>query len=296
MKQIRFAMILLVFTLLLAGTAQAQSELAVNTAQVQLWPEYDQPAMLVIYTLELAADQPLPADVTVRIPASVGEPMAVAVLEDDGGLVTRQYTRTVDGDWAEITLETDYPVVQVEYYDDALNQAEPQRSYTFTWEADFPVDNFVFSVKEPVNAVDFTTLPDLGAGVTAADGLLTYSASFGSLAANQSFQFSLGYTKNDTTLATESFLGGGSTTTEETIGGLPLWGWVLVGVGALILIGGGTYYITSQRKTSVSTYRSRKQRTSSNRAASGSVFCHECGASASASDKFCRECGTKLRK
>ncbi len=312
MKRLRFAALLLVFALMLAGTVHAQTDLLVNTAQVQLWPEYDQPAMLVIYTLELADTQPLPADVTVRIPASVGDPMAVAVLEDTG-LVTRQYTRTVDGEWAEITLESDLPVIQIEYYDSALSQADPQRSYDFTWSADFAVDNFVFSVKQPVNAVDFSVIPSLGTGQTDSDGLMTYSASFGSLAANQSFQLSLSYTKNDTTLATESFVLNSGTTTSEpaTVGSLPWWGWVLMVLGVVLLAGGVVFYIRSTKQPAPSKYKARKKRnaaaskpaasrTSTSRTAGkpagqGTVFCHQCGAQAQAGDQFCRECGTRLR-
>lgn len=307
MKRLPFAALLLVYTLLLAGTVHAQTDLLVNTAQVQLWPEYDQPAMLVIYTLELSEDQPLPADVTVRIPASVGDPMAVAVLEETG-LVTRAYTRTVDGEWAEVTLETDYPVIQVEYYDPALSQADPQRSYDFTWSADFAVDNFIFSVKQPVNAVDFSVIPSLGIGQTDSDGLMTYSASFGSLAANQSFQLSLNYTKNDTTLATESFVlnSGAPVTDPATVGSLPWWGWVLMGLGMVLLVVGAVFYIRSNKQPAPSKYKARKKRSSaaSNPAASrsagkpaaqGAVFCHQCGAQAQSGDMFCRECGTKLR-
>ncbi|MEJ2757543.1 MAG: zinc ribbon domain-containing protein [Anaerolineales bacterium] len=301
MKRLRVAALLLAFTLLLAGTVHAQSDLLVNTAQVQLWPEYDQPAMLVIYTLELADAQLLPADVTVRIPASVGDPMAVAVLEESG-LVTRQYTRTVDGEWAEITLETDFPVVQIEYYDSALSQEDPQRSYDFTWNSEFAVDSFVFSVKQPVNAVDFSTVPSLGIGQTDSDGLMTYTASFGSLAANQSFQLSLSYTKNDTTLATESFVPNSGTTASEpaTVGALPVWGWVLIGVGVVVIAGGAVFYIRSNRKATPSKYKARKQRSAASKpavkpAAQGAVFCHQCGTRAETGDKFCRECGTRLR-
>ncbi|MFN2145401.1 MAG: hypothetical protein ACK2T7_08600 [Anaerolineales bacterium] len=253
MKHFRFAGILLFSLLLLAGTVHAQSDLLVDTAQIQLWPEYDQPSMLVIYTLELSDSQPLPADVTVRIPAGVGDPMAVAVLESTG-LVTRQYTRNVDGEWAEITLEADFPVIQIEYYDPALSQANPQRSYDFTWNADFAVDNFIFSVKQPVNAVDFSVIPSLGIGQTDSDGLLTYSASFGSLAANQTFDVSISYTKNDSTLATESIaLGSGTSTSQPaTVGALPWWGWVLVGIGVLQLVGGVEYNFISTKKAPAS--------------------------------------------
>lgn len=297
MKQMRFAVILLLFTLLLAGTVQAQADLSVNTVQVQLWPEYDQPAMLVIYTLELGTDQTLPAEVTVRIPAAVGDPLAVAVLEGDS-LVTRQYTRTVDGDWADITLEADYSVIQIEYYDSALNQNNPERSYTFSWESEYPVDNFVISLKEPLNAQDFNVLPSLGTGQAGADGLLTYANNFGSLAANQAFNLTLGYTKNDNLLAVDNIVQSSSSATNTAAASeepIPVWVWVLAGAGVLVLAVGGVLYYRSQQQAAVSKYQTRKKRVASSKPAAGSVFCHNCGARAAAGDKFCRECGTRLR-
>lgn len=296
MKQLRFAVILLASMFLLAGNVQAQADLSVNTVQVQLWPEYDQPAMLVIYTLELGTDQALPAEVSVRIPASVGDPLAVAVLEDDG-LITRQYTRTVDGDWADITLETDFSVIQIEYYDTALDQRDPERSYTFSWEADYTVDNLVISVKEPPNAVGFNVLPSLGIGQAGSDGLMTYANNFGSLAANQVFNLTLGYTKNDTVLGVDSVdQSSGATEADSSSGGLlPVWGWVLVGVGVAVLALGGVFYYRSQQEVSVSKYQARKKRSAASKPAQGGAFCHNCGARAAAGDKFCRECGTRLR-
>ena len=300
---------ILIFTLLLglilSMPAGAQSNLAVDVLQVQLWPEYDQPSMLVIYTLELSETQPLPVDVTVRIPKSVGIPSAVAVLED-ATLVTREYTRAVNGDWAEITLQADFPQIQIEYYDTTLSQQDQPRKFDFRWLADYDINNLIVSVRQPVNASEITITPSLGSGVQGPDGLLIYSSSMGPIPAGQTFDLSLSYNKNDTTL---SILSDSSTAPDSQsqpaatiVGPLPIWAWGLIGLGVVVLVGGGILlYRSNQSYEYAGSYTRKKQQASSRRRSSagqktkGTVFCHNCGTQALAEDKFCRECGTKLR-
>ena len=295
----------LLLGLIISVPAGAQSNLAVDVLQVQLWPEYDQPSMLVIYTMQLSDTQPLPVDVTFRIPKSVGVPSAVAVLEN-GTLVTREYTRAVNGDWAEITLQADFPQIQIEYYDTALSQQDQPRKYDFHWSSDYAVGNLIASVRQPVNANGITITPSLGSGVQGSDGLLIYSSSLGPVPAGQSFDLSLSYNKNDTTL---SVFSDSSTAPDSqsqpaaTISGqLPIWAWGLIGLGVVVLVGGGILlYRSNQSIEYAGSYtRKKKQATSRRRSRTGgktlgTVFCHNCGTQALDGDKFCRECGTKLR-
>ena len=59
----------LLFALLaIPVSTNAQGQITFDTVNVQLWPEFDQPAMLVIFDFTLAEDTPLPVDVTLRIP------------------------------------------------------------------------------------------------------------------------------------------------------------------------------------------------------------------------------------
>lgn len=297
--------LIFIFLLVFAVPAAAQRELVVDVLQVQLWPEYDQPSMLVIYTLELSADQPLPADVTVRIPKRVGIPSAVAVLEDTT-LVTRQYTRAVNEDWAEITLQADFPVIQVEYYDAALSQQDQPRTYEFSWLSDYEIKNLMVSVKQPVNSSGMNIQPSLGAGVAGSDGLLVYASSLGPLPAGQTFELSLSYNKSDATLSfqnnQQSVPGSQAQPTVSITDQLPPWAWGLIGLGVVVLVGGGVLFYRSNRSYEPSSsYRRKKQqsgasgRSRSRTGNKSNIFCHQCGTQAFAGDKFCRECGTKLR-
>ncbi len=277
--------------------AFAQQEIVFDFVQVQLWPEYDRPSMLVIHSYQLPEDQPLPVEVSIRIPAEVGEPSAVAVAED-GGLFTREYTRTVEGDWATITLQADTPVVLIEYYDPSLSQEDNPRTFTYTWLGDYATQELNISIQQPVGATQMSTSPNYGSGSTGSDGLTYYSQTYGPLAAGEETSVSLTYQKDDTALSLTS----AATTTQDTsnvaLQGLPVWGWVLIGVGTVVVVGGAVFFILSGRQEKpASTYQQKKQRasTAAPRAGKSATFCHQCGTQAAPGDKFCRECGTALR-
>jgi hypothetical protein len=250
--------------------------------------------MLVIYTFELAVDQSLPIEMTVRIPARVGDPTAVAVL-DGTQLVTTGYTRVEDGEWAEISIFADSPVIHLEYYDSNLSQEDQPRTFDFEWEFDYPINDLIVSVKQPTTATEIQILPALGAGLQDEDGLVVYRASMGSLAGGETFAFSMSYQKDDNSLASQSLTQPEPELIIQPVasGGIPAWGWAVLGAGLVLLVGGGVILARNNQVATTSRYREKKQRPLTR--GNSAVFCHQCGQQAMAGDKFCRECGTKLR-
>ena len=76
----------LILIYLLTATALAQTgSPAFGDLVVELWPEYDQSSVLVIYRANLSDDVILPATVTFRLPDYIEDVHAIAV-ERDGGL------------------------------------------------------------------------------------------------------------------------------------------------------------------------------------------------------------------
>ena len=255
--------------------------------------------MLVIYSCELPVEQILPVEFSVRIPARAGEPTAVAVL-DGNSLVTNEYSRTENGDWAEITLVSDSTFIQIEYYNPALSQSDQPRTFEYVWDFDYPINDLIVSFKQPLNASDVVLQPELGSAQAGSDGLNTYTTSFGSLPAGEAFKLEISYSKPDTALFTvpPSPPASESQTAESASPGiqseLPAWGWVLIGAGVVVLSGGAVYFLRGKQSLGTnSRYRQKKQR--SGKTAGKDTFCHECGVKARPGDKFCRECGTKLR-
>ncbi len=303
--------LILLITFLLAATvlwsaniATAQTTLDLANLEVDIWPEYDRPSVLIIYRITLSPDVGLPANVRLRIPAVSGEPNAVAAKQLDGGLYSLAYERQVNGEWAYIDFTATLPDLQVEYYDPQIQRQGNARQYEFLWPGDYNVDSLSVQVQQPVDAYDLRTSPGLGSAVVGQDGLQYFGAEVGALDADQTFDIAVEYIKDTTTLTAESLQVQPSAPVDITTAGwqsqlvaaLP-WGLGILGV--VLIVGGGLWYWQSGRGEEQRAKPRRRRKTSVQTETildEEHFYCHQCGKRASSNDRFCRSCGTRLRK
>ncbi|GAB4528642.1 MAG: hypothetical protein Fur0018_14820 [Anaerolineales bacterium] len=300
----------LVLTLALLGTpwwtVRAQDGVRFDTLEVDLWPEYDQArTTLVIYRIDLPADIQRPASLTVRIPAAAGTPNAVAESQTPTDtLFNVQYTTRQDAQWVYVQFSASMPHIRIEYYDPALKVDGSQRSFTYRWPGDYPVDTLVLQVQQPRTASGMELTPALGQpAINPGDNLTYYTASFASLKAGESFELKVGYQKSDDTLSVEGLqvVPADNTPNSATAfawrDALP---WILGGLGVILIIGGAFWYWRGGQEPQPSRkrhHKSAKQRAAQSRSNDGqAVYCHQCGKRADAGDRFCRTCGAPLRR
>jgi len=303
-----FILMLLCLVGVLAGlsvfTVLAQDDVSFSKLEIDLWPEYDRAAVLVIYRITLDPGTSLPADVTLRIPVDA-QVNAVAARQGDGSLFNIAYDRAVSGDWAEISFNAALPDIQVEYYDPNLVKEGAARQYQYRWPGDYAVGALDVEVQQPAGATNLTTSPALGPGTPSQDGLVYYRSSVGALPAGQGFDLSLAYEKTG-----ESFSAAGlqvqpsapvddmaSSWLTEFLAVLP-WGLLILGI--LLLVGGGIWYWQSgKRKSGTSQSQRRRRKPAAVQEAApapeGHIYCHACGKRAGPGDRFCRTCGTRFR-
>lgn len=297
-----FALAILIFLTLPIGI-YAQETVSLSNLEVDLWPEYDRPNMLVIYHATLSPEISPPVDVTFRIPVEAGNPNAVAVRQLDGSLYSVAYDRQVNGDWGLITFTATSPEVQLEYYDPSLELQSEQRHYEYVWPGDYAVQNLVIKAQQPVGASEIRFSPSMNSSSTGQDGMVYYATEVGSLAAGDTFSIAMDYRKSNDVLSVEQFevqpsapLPPDANAQAEWIKYLP---WVLGVLGIALIAGGGYWYWQQSRdeQPATKTRRRRRATQSDTEAASTEegVYCHHCGKRANASDKFCRACGTRLR-
>ena len=74
-----FTLLLLLGMVLTFQPAHAQGTPTLNSANVWIWPEYDQPDVLIIQRMLISVNTSLPATMTFRIPAAAEKPSALAV-------------------------------------------------------------------------------------------------------------------------------------------------------------------------------------------------------------------------
>ena len=79
----------------------------------------------------LAGDTLLPVPLEIRIPASAGQPTAVAYADQGGQTFNQPYTTRVEGEWLVVAFELNSLGFQLEYYAPLAIDSAGQRSFTF---------------------------------------------------------------------------------------------------------------------------------------------------------------------
>lgn len=302
---------LLWLLLLLPGIAlatrsvgQAQTPVTLPSVEVDLWPEYDDPGVLVIYRITLPAGMSLPAEFLLRIPKDAGEPNAVAVRDVNGSLMKAQATLVPAGDWNLVKITATTPEIQVEYYDPNLTKDGKQRSYNYTWPGDYGVQALTLQVQQPWDASQMQISPDdFGSGTMGADTLRYYSENIGAVPAGTPIKVQMGYTKASDVLSMvqlqPTLVAPEATSTTGKNSLIPI---VIGVVGIGLLAAGAIWFFTSRngggnrRAANRSRHKPASQKNSSVPAAEGNVYCTNCGRRAGSGDHFCRTCGTQLRQ
>jgi len=275
----------------------AQTEIRLEQVQVDLWPEYDRPDMLVIYRGTLPADVPLPATLTLRIPARVGEPHAVAYSDETDNLLEANYSTRIAEDWLAVTLETPTANFQLEFYD-SLTRTGERRSYTFVWAGDYAIEQLRLSLLPPVGATEIQTEPALSL-LQQDPGSPRYVGTLDSLAARQEAQVTVSYRATTTGASEVAVL----STREDSDNTLLITG---IGIAVLALVIGGTLWYTRRprrRPVKATPIRRRQPRGKRRSSRSGTPegkpsaggYCTHCGGPLRVNDRFCSHCGTPVK-
>jgi hypothetical protein len=300
---------LIVTSLALVGGSEcacAQAQLAFSELEIDIWPEYDQPGVLVIYHITLAPEVSLPADISLRIPTSAGEPSAVAVRDAGGGLFSVTHSRQVNGEWSTITMNTTMPELQLEYYDTTLSIQGSSRHYEYAWPGDYAVEALTVDVQQPVDARNMHIKPDMGSSAAREDGLNYFSTQAGALQVGQTFEVVVDYDKDTQVLSAENLQvlpsAPVSNITPATRNLLSVLPWILGGLGVVLIFGGVFWWYWQSGLGKMQTKAPHRRRklvlTASEEDVipEGHVYCHHCGKRAIDNDRFCRACGTRLRR
>ncbi len=288
-----------VIALWAAFPAQAQSALTLSSVSVDIWPEYDQPAVLVIYHISMPTNTTFPLTLNLRIPAQA-EAYAVAISDPVNGLLNAPYDRTVEGSWATLAITANAKDVQVEYYDTLVKNGTA-RHIVYEWAGDYAVASFAVDIQQPTGATNMVTNPVLPQSAVGQDGFVYYQSAAQSLSAGQTFTLTADYQKTTDTLSTTGLPVqptqplNASTPGRVTMSAvLP---FVLAGVGGVLIILGivGGYYMWKNGTRRTFATRKRHSQAAQERE-TDVVYCHQCGKRAQRGDVFCRTCGMRLQK
>lgn len=298
-----FGLILILSLLMVPGSVSAQGGVKLESINIELWSEFDQPSMLVINEFSVSKETPLPAKVTLRFPKD-GNLIAVAY-ESNGNLINTQFESPAEqGNWQTVTMNVEsHDPYRIEYYQPLLRE-ENKRLFTYRWFGDYYVKNFSVSLIVPADSVELVTTPILSTIEIATNGsTLIGTTSQENMKMGHSYQFKLEYERTSDKLSDPDRANqvqpsepiGPDTPGRVSVDKLP---WFIGGIGlALIAIALFIYWRSSESntQTAVQPGRRRASRQPAGENNDKEIYCQECGTRSISGDRFCRTCGTRLR-
>jgi hypothetical protein len=279
---------LALLAMFLAFPASAQyAAPRIASLTIEIWPEYDRPAALVILRGVLAEEVKLPAAMTLRIPAASDGPAAVAYATSvDGNLLNLQHQQSKSGDHVLLKFDLPERFFHVEFYE-PIATADAARTFRYTWPGDHAVGRATLTVQEPASAQGMATEPKLEDMSTGGGGLAYRSGDLGALAAGKSMPIAIRYTKSDTrpsvdikglrTVQPAAPAAAPAAAASEN-STLPAWASPMAAFVALALAAALLVFFLWRRQS----------------APGSAAFCTKCGHPLPAGSNFCGKCGAKV--
>jgi len=286
---------MLIFSSRASLAQQPASEIA--SVQISIWPDFDDPSVLVLLTGQLPEGTVLPAEVSIPVPDNA-DLNAVAFI-DDQGMVSLDFEQA-DG---VVTFSTTNPSFRVEYYA-PYEQSGAVRSYDFEWLSDFSVRELTAEVQQPANATSLSTEPQATNVYTnQMDGLVYHGLDAQAVPAGTPYQLAFTYEMSSDGLTANPAAAVPVQTNDTNPAVAPAsetginWLWVAGIVGLVALAVVGTWLASTRMNSGRKSTRPVKPKPKARDTAGYSVvYCHNCGQPADDSDSFCRNCGTELRR
>ncbi len=146
-----------------AGSQSASSvplakDIRIQRLSVSIWPEYDDPRVLVILRGELAPESPVPTRIQLPIPKGA-ELLGAGMISSQNKLLNHPH-QLLDGDTSD-TLELTLPVHRffAEWYYDPFGEREPARQFTYPLTFSYAVGQLNVDILQPDAATEFRVTP-----------------------------------------------------------------------------------------------------------------------------------------
>jgi hypothetical protein len=194
---LRTAFALLVLVSPSLGSAE-DSVTGLQSLTVQIWPDYDRPAVLVMMNGTLRSSASLPA--LVSLPLLPGAQLNAVARADASGKLFDDIVYTNEA--GKLSLSTPSPQFRVEYYVPYRVEGS-ERHFAFEWLADVSVEALSVIVQTPASATSLVTRPPAADVNRGKDGLLYHTLPVRSVPAHEPLSVTLSYAAATTSLSAE---------------------------------------------------------------------------------------------
>lgn len=281
----------------IAAATDGPAQPGLASLQIEIWPEFDRPAALVILKGEFKGDLALIPTASIRIPASSKGPAAVAFSTAPGGdLLNMPYERVDGTDFITLRLKPQDRFFHIEFYD-PFPVGSQDRKYSYAWPGDFAVDRLTLRVQQPATSSNFSVTPPIASGMAGSDKFLYWTKEIGRIEAGKALPVEVKYSKTESRTSVE-LLGLGkpapaaqgapqsASPSPSPAQGAGLPAWLIAMISGLVILAGALLAWVFWRR--------REQAAAPTAAAAG--FCSQCRNPLQAGDRFCSKCGGPVRK
>lgn len=285
---------------LTALPAYADEPLRISSMGVFVWPEYDQPGVLVQYQGEIAGkpDKTNPQEVSFLVPRGAGIGAACSI-QPDGNHTSETWKESdADDGLTKVAFKISQPEFHVEYYFNPLTGSSDKRM-DFSYTAALPADELHLDIQHPLKATNFILTPDTPNTHKDDDGFTYHTYTFKQVAQGQKLATNIAYTKTDPkpSVSGDKKPASASTTLSSEGGINP--NQVIVILTAMGFVGIAGFFVWERRTRQAALEVTRfdpVERMPSGRSVSPGGYCTQCGSAMEVGDRFCAHCGSPVAK
>ncbi|MCL5263742.1 MAG: zinc ribbon domain-containing protein [Chloroflexi bacterium] len=281
----------------------------VKQMKLSVWPEYDEPRVLVMYDGEFADKSGYPREVSFRLPKGA-DISQVCGISDKGEHLCQLYETKQDGDYIVLTYSVPVPHFFLEYYFNPVG-SDAVRNLAYTFSATYPTDKLDVEIQQPLRSSDFTITPAAQLSNSDKDGFKYSLLSYKKLNQDQKVELNVSYSKQDNRPSVAKKQQGAPGGSVDT-GNVNLWALL----GGSALFGLAAFYVVSRRPGRLSpraagygpraggqpnyskatVYSKQTGRSKATAKVQGaSQFCTNCGTPMETGDHFCAGCGARSK-
>ncbi len=189
----------------LSASAAPAGNAKIDSMNLRIQPEYDDPRVLAVLEPVLSSDTKLPLKTKFFISkktTNIEVGMACEVPEGQGHRCKVYDTADAGADWQELSYSVDTARnLFLEYYwdpfKDSKDAADGKKSFTYEFKSPYPIKKLDVQVQEPLKANDYKIEPASNSQSNDQEGFKWHTYSYTDVEPDQVLTFNVNYTKTD---------------------------------------------------------------------------------------------------
>jgi mono/diheme cytochrome c family protein len=286
----------------LQGAKDASTELHIARLHLSIWPEYDDPRVLVMFRGEMAPPGAFPTRLVLPIPKGA-EIIGAGMISERNELLLHphQVLQGETHDRLELTLPV--PHFFVEFYYN-LSDTGTTKRFTYTTPSTYPIAWLEVDIQQPLLATQFTTDPPPMRQEQNEQGFTSHLFVYRDVGVGDAKSFTVSYVRTAAAPSVTRRQPASEVAAQPPTAGSPRLVTVLgILAGAAVAFGGSVWLWTGyQRRRKAPPSRqepssapSLERAAGAQQAIGGANFCANCGAKLQPGYRFCPGCGSALR-